>query len=421
MFATTSRRGAGRESRSGEYLATRLGLQGDGALQADAPDQPRLFVQFAVARAVRRHLAVAGPPDVGQVRPVSGADAGSARQLFVSSLTDETGRVLVLAMSVDEHVVRTRIWAEVARPGDATGPVPSLVPVRDGTPFRTAFRYWTIEWPPDPARQAGWATDVVVFGGTTVGVLGVLVLGVMLLVRDVGRDAATARLQADLVNGVSHDLKTPLSVIRLYAESLADDLAEVDEARASHSRVILHESERLDHLVERVLAFSRHETGPPDYRRDRLDPSALVRGVVARYGAYLSHLGFMATVDCAPGTPDVEGDSAALTQALVNLVDNAVKYSGDARVLVLRVRPRHAEVVIEVEDRGIGIPQDEQGRVFEPFRRGSRAVGRGGYGLGLHLVWRILEAHGGGVEVESPLEGGTCVRLVLPAAGAVEE
>ncbi len=403
------------------YFAKQLGLTpGPATLSDEGFASSRLAGQFAIARAVRRALVVDGALAPGDVRAVAAGSAQRPRQLYLAAIDTAGGVPLTLALDVDLEVARTRIWAEVVGDSRATS-APELTPASGATPFRGAFRFWSIGWPA-AAEPVSWRSrDELLFGGATLGVLSVLVLGVVLLVRDVARDASTARLQADLVSGVSHELKTPLSVIQLYAESLVDEADGSDDPRGRHVRVILHESERLGHLVRRVLEFSRHETGQPGYQIERHDPVAFVRAFVSKYGAYLAHLGFTPTLDLEVGTPDVDVDAAALTQVVVNLVDNAVKYSGDSRVLILRVSPVGASVAIDVEDRGVGIPEGERAHLFEAFHRGSRTVGRGGYGIGLHLVARIVEAHGGHVDVESPAEGGTRVRLLLPAAPPVGE
>jgi signal transduction histidine kinase len=378
----------------------------------------RLFSRFAVASQVRRQMMTSGAPLAGQVQSLSFPHGGRSHQVFSVTLENESNGNAVVSLDADLSWVRDRLFPAVLREVDpALSATPPIIANTSGSSptFRRALSFWTLKPVAPIAEGPWWSNEVVALVGTIAGVLSVLALGVVLLLRDVARDAATARLRSDLVSGVSHELKTPLSVIRLYAESLASDFAARDDARAAHSRVILHESERLSHLVERVLAFSNQEVSPPSYQLELHDASILVANFIDRYTPYLTHLGFTVERDLETMTPDVQVDAAALTQALVNLVDNAVKYSGESRVLYLRVRSRGSAVIIEVEDHGIGIPTDERGRLFEAFSRGTRTAGRGGYGLGLYLVARIMQAHGGDIEVDVPAAGGTCMRLVLPA------
>jgi signal transduction histidine kinase len=253
------------------------------------------------------------------------------------------------------------------------------------------------------------------FAGAT-GVTGAaLAIGVLLLLRDVARQRETNRLREDLVNGVSHELKTPLTLIRLYAETLAADPGAPESERRGHCDVIVRETERLGTLVERVLSFSRVDLGARRYRFERTDLAALVAETAVTYAGFLRNRGFVVDTEIANAIPDVFCDRDAVTEAIVNLVDNAAKYSGERRRIVVRLRTSaERRVVIEVEDQGIGIAAAELDRVFDRFYRGAGETGRGGYGLGLFLVKHAAEAHGGHVEVDSEPGKGSRFRVVLP-------
>lgn len=381
-----------------------------------------LMVAFERARHVRDHLVSAGLPPRGVVRPLAVSRGEPPEQLFVASVHDAGATTLGVALAVDLDHVRDRLLPELLQSLPADDPLrhTRLVPAADGSMFRIVFPFWTLSPRHPSGGGPGVSTALLAYGGAMTGVLAVLSLGVVLLVRDGVRSAATSRLRTELVSGVSHELKTPLSVIHLYAESLSDELPPGDP-RAAHSRVILYESERLGHLVERVLASSRLEDGTRTLRPELHDMTTLAERFVARYRAYVAHLGFAMRVEAAAEVPPVRVDAEAFAQMLVNLVDNAVKYSGEARDLVIRVaRPDAAHVAVDVEDGGLGIAASDRPRVFEPFYRGLRTGGRGGYGLGLHLVAHLMAAHGGAVTLVDTDRPGTCVRLTFPVSAELE-
>jgi signal transduction histidine kinase len=266
-------------------------------------------------------------------------------------------------------------------------------------------------------RGASDTTDIVVFGGTVIFVLSVLLLGVVLLLRDVSRDAATSRLQADLVGGVSHELKTPLTAIRMYGETLAARPDAPPETRLAFYDVIMQESDRLTRLVDRALDFSRIRRTGIDYVLEPVPLLGLVRSIADHYRPFLDQQNFLFEFESSG--PDIErvtvnGDREALTRAVVNLLDNAVKYSEDDRWIRLSVTADGGEVCVRVQDRGIGMPIEDHDRIFQRFSRGNNGTGRGGYGLGLYLVRHVMTAHAGRVEVSSEAGRGSSFTLVLP-------
>jgi signal transduction histidine kinase len=263
---------------------------------------------------------------------------------------------------------------------------------------------------PQHDRLGAWA-----FAGATVVTIGALAIGMLLLLRDAGRQRETARIREDLVSGVSHELKTPLTLIRVYAETLEADPDSARSERLGYYQIIVRESERLGRLIDRVLSVSRVDHGQRSYRFAPTDLGALVGDTAERYAGFLRARGFRVAVSIAPDVPPVACDREAIAEALVNLLDNATKYSGDKREVLVRLSRRdETHVLIEVADRGIGIPASELPHVFDRFYRGGHQSGRGGYGLGLFLVKHTTDAHGGRVEVESVPGEGSLFRLVLP-------
>lgn len=256
--------------------------------------------------------------------------------------------------------------------------------------------------------------ELWIYAGSTALVVCLLLMGVFLLVRDVARETRLTQLRADFVSGVSHELKTPLTLIRLYGETLLEGQGFPEEERREFYQIITRESERLTHLIEKVLVFSRIERGEKQYRFQVGDLAPVVARTVEIYEHYLKRRGFTVEAQLAPQLPAVRFDPDAVCQAVVNLLDNAEKYSGDAKFVGVRLRAEDNEVIFEVEDRGVGIPRAEHEKIFQRFYRVPGNTGQGGYGLGLFLVRHIMEAHGGSVELASEPGRGSRFRLVFP-------
>jgi signal transduction histidine kinase len=281
-----------------------------------------------------------------------------------------------------------------------------------------ALPHWRVAVyaPPGAAPGDVVRRQVMMFTAAFGVLLAVIAAGCVLTWRLMRRETEMARLKSDFVANVSHDLRTPLSVIRMFGETL--ELGRVaDEARRrEYYRVITRESERLSRLIDNVLDFSRIESG-----RWRFDPAPtavepLVRETLEAFAYPLEQQGFKVEVTMAPDLPDVTLDADAVGQALANLVDNAIKYSGDERVLTVEARRDAGWLALSVADRGIGIPPAEHRRVFEKFYRVGRSEtqGRRGSGVGLALVRHVVEAHGGTVEVESAPGRGSRFTVRLP-------
>jgi signal transduction histidine kinase len=217
-----------------------------------------------------------------------------------------------------------------------------------------------------------------------------------------------------------------VSVICSAGENLADGLVQSGEGVAQYGTLVRDEGRRLARLVEQVLDFAGTYTGSRPYRREPVQVAQVVDQALEAAGTALSEGGVRVERDVATELPEVLGDGSALTRALRNLVENAVKYGGADRVVAVRARrvERRGEawVRLEVEDHGLGIAPGERKYLFEPFWRGSGATDRQirGSGLGLALVESIVSAHGGDVKVESEPGRGSVFAVELPAARTTE-
>jgi len=220
------------------------------------------------------------------------------------------------------------------------------------------------------------------------------------------------------VASVSHELKTPLTAIRMFAETLAMGRSRDERTRSEYLETIVNESERLARLVDNVLDFSKIEQGKKIYR---LRPTRLdkVAGSALRAMQFpLAQQGFRLSYSEEEDIPELQADPDAIQQAILNLLTNAMKYSGDSREIDMRLSLRNGDAVIEVVDRGLGLTGDERRRVFEKFYRAPshECHSIAGTGLGLTLVAHIAQGHGGRVEVESEPGAGSTFRILLPTA-----
>ena len=251
-----------------------------------------------------------------------------------------------------------------------------------------------------------------------VSLLAVVLLGIggALAWRGMHKEAETMKLRGALIANVSHELRTPLSMIRLGAETLKRGKLKEKE-RLEIEDQILREVLLLSHLVENVLDVARIQN-----RSTRalaftpVHPRDLIRNLLTTYESWIRSKGFTYSVQIDDTIGEQMWDRDSVSRALLNLVDNAIKYSGDDKEITVVLRQTAEHVIIEVKDRGIGISAADQAKIFEPYFRAqfSDTITRRGAGLGLTLVQQILASHGGKVEVESAAGSGSTFRLMFP-------
>jgi signal transduction histidine kinase len=242
-----------------------------------------------------------------------------------------------------------------------------------------------------------------------------------LLWRDLKRDMRLAELRAGFVASVSHELKTPLTSIRMFAETLQMGRVADPQTQEEYLGAIVSECERLSRLVDGVLLFSKTEQGKRPFRFRLTDTAGAVEAAARTLEYPLAQQGFRLHMELENGIPPIVADRDALEQAVLNLLSNAMKFSGQARDIELGLARENGEVVVRVADHGIGIAPEEQTRIFEKFYRVSAPETQliPGTGLGLALVEQIAKAHGGRVTVESaPGKGSVfCLRLPIKTGG----
>jgi signal transduction histidine kinase len=297
-------------------------------------------------------------------------------------------------------------------------PYPDAPAVRQALSPDMPFPGWTVEVAVNPAvvrpmlPNGGRGAPLPAFAL----VAGVVVSSGVLAFLALHRDRELWRARQDFVSNVTHELKTPLARIRLFNELLLADRQEDADRRSHYRTVIDRDCRRLTLLVERVLDFSRSERGSRRFRKEAVDLRRLVseaiEGVAAEPGRVASRL---------EPLPPLYGDAQALEQVVLNLLDNALKYSPDDRPVEVSLTLDRGSARLCVRDEGCGIPPSERRRIFDEFYRveSGDAQRAAGSGLGLALVRRAVAAHGGRVEVESEAGRGSAfvVTLPLPAAG----
>jgi signal transduction histidine kinase len=274
-----------------------------------------------------------------------------------------------------------------------------------------------------PAQWAAWNFKL----NLTLSILMTVALlsGIILALRAAQRQMRLSQMKTDFVSNVSHELRTPLASIRVFGEFLKMGRVSDEEKIREYGEYIETESRRLTQLVNNILDFSRIESGRKTYDFDETDPSALVHSTLKTFEIQLKQRGFSVHVkEHQSPLPPIFIDSEAIAQALINLMDNAVKYSGGAHQIEIQLGREKGFVTIGVHDYGIGLSREDQQKVFEKFYRvctGLVHESRGS-GLGLSLVKHIVEAHKGRITVESEPGRGSTFTIYLPIKeGATEE
>jgi signal transduction histidine kinase len=243
-----------------------------------------------------------------------------------------------------------------------------------------------------------------------------IAVGSWLVFSDLKRQLTLARQKTDFVSNVTHELKTPLTSIRMFSEMLAEGRVEDDAKRRQFLGIITAETARLTRLINNVLDFARIERGEKKYQFADCDVIALARETLESYRPHLEAGGFKFTF-CLPNEPAiVNGDRDALAQVMVNLLSNAEKYSGEGKEVEARVERKDGTVELAVLDRGIGVPRGCEEKIFEQFYRADDSLASGiqGSGLGLTLARQIARAHRGDVTYVAREGGGSCFVLRLP-------
>jgi two-component system phosphate regulon sensor histidine kinase PhoR len=224
------------------------------------------------------------------------------------------------------------------------------------------------------------------------------------------------RLKEDFISNVSHELKTPLSLIRMFSEILVTGRIKSEEAKKEYYAVIYNESDRMGRLVHNLLDFASLERDKTRKYFEKTEIPQLVIKALEAYRYEFQKEGFKLQTGIDESIPETMADPNAISMAFFNLLDNSMKYSGEQKEIGVRVSQVDGKIKISVSDKGVGIPASEHQKIFEKFYRGSGAQAKKtrGSGIGLAITKQVAEMHGGEVEVESEPGKGSTFRLVIP-------
>lgn len=281
---------------------------------------------------------------------------------------------------------------------------------KDGHYFGVYFpRRHSALWSPEPASSGTWIYPAIV----TLIVFGFFAYSVWMIMRQ----KRLSEMKNDFIGNMTHELKTPISTIALSSEVIADpSIVREPDRLAAYARIIRSETERLRAQVDRVLQLTTLERDGPSLKTELVDLHALIREVTASFTLVLEERKGDLALDLRAPQPMVKGDRVHLSNALANLVDNAIKYSPDPPRISVSTREDGGDVAVEVADHGIGIAREHLRYVFERFYRvpTGNVHDVKGFGLGLHHVQQVIKAHQGSVRVHSEPGKGSRFTLLLP-------
>jgi signal transduction histidine kinase len=274
----------------------------------------------------------------------------------------------------------------------------------------------TLSWPQGSPIDAAAGRRIALYFWTGIVVIAAISVLAGLLAQAFRNQMRYARLKNDLVATVSHELKTPLSSIRLLVDTLLDEQSPDLNKTREYLQLIAKENTRLSRLIDNFLAFSRMERDKRAFQMTETPPGAIIDEAVASVRERFEQPGCRFEVDVAGNLPHVTADADALVTVVLNLLDNAYKYSGDQKHIILRAYAGNGNVCIAVTDNGIGLSRAATKKIFDRFYQVDRRLSRGagGCGLGLSIVKFILSAHGGTIEVDSRQNVGSTFTIKLP-------
>jgi two-component system phosphate regulon sensor histidine kinase PhoR len=244
----------------------------------------------------------------------------------------------------------------------------------------------------------------------------VLIIGFWLILRNLNREVQLAQTKSEFVSNVSHEIRTPLALISMFAETLFLDRVPSEEKKKEYYVIITKETARLRNIVNKILNFSKIEAGKKTYHFRPVNLNHILKDVVSTYAFHFENNGFHCVEQYTDPLPEMSGDPEAIIESIINLLDNAMKYSPERKIIHVRSGSREGFVYLEVEDQGIGIEPDKKRQIFDKFYRITKGnvYEAQGTGLGLSLVKHIMDAHHGSVEIDSEPGQGSTFRLLFP-------
>ncbi len=243
-----------------------------------------------------------------------------------------------------------------------------------------------------------------------------IVFGVIIMFRSLRREVDLAQQKSDFVSNVSHEIRTPLALISMFAETLSMQRVKSEERKQEYYEIILKETSRLTNLVNRILNFSQIEANKRQYQRRGVNLEQIVSEVMQTYSYHLERKGFEFQLETESSLPTIQADPEAVAEAVVNLLDNAMKYSLEEKTITVRVFKSNQSVCISVKDKGIGISKNKIPHIFDKFYRVAQSDRHDtkGSGLGLSILKHIMDAHNGEIRIDSEVGRGSVFTLEFP-------
>jgi len=294
--------------------------------------------------------------------------------------------------------------------------------LKTGESLVLSFRMFPLPWkllvshPGIKALERSARREIFFYGFLLAVIVALMLFGAVMIARDISREAETNRLKTEFVNNISHELKTPLTLIRLYGETLQRKENLTSTEKKECYEIITKESERLSHLINNVLDFSRIEMGRKEFDLKKGRLQDVITDTLESYRYHLEKKGFVIQSDIASDLPEINFDGEAIASVLINLLSNAMKFSPKQKEVTVKLFMDNGNVILQVSDLGIGISQKEIPKIFERFYQSENhdASEAKGSGLGLTLVKHIIEAHGGTIDVESEIDKGSRFIVRIP-------
>jgi two-component system phosphate regulon sensor histidine kinase PhoR len=254
-------------------------------------------------------------------------------------------------------------------------------------------------------------------------VIVLIALGIVFIFRDISVEERISEIKSEFIANVSHEIKTPIATIKTLAENLNEGWVSGKEKQQEYFHLIEGEADRLTHLVQNILDFSRIERSRKTYHMESASMGDATKKAIERFRLLVNGQGVLIKEKIENDLPSLIFDAEAYEQVMLNLMDNAVKYSPDEKVIEVSARHQNDSIIVEVSDHGIGIIKKDIEKIFEKFFRSPIPDGRKipGSGIGLTLVKEITEAHGGTIEVESEIGRGSTFRISFPVSNNKEQ
>lgn len=254
--------------------------------------------------------------------------------------------------------------------------------------------------------------NMILIAGLAVLMLIVTIYGY----RNIKREVELAQIKSDFVSNVSHELRTPLALISMFAETLVMGRVKSEEKQTEYYNIIHQETDRLSKIVNKILSFSKIESGKWKYHFLTADLNSIIEKIHCNYKFHLQNNGFEFVIETSKDALEATLDPEAVSEAVINLIDNAAKYSSENKKIIVRTGKTDNNIFVEVEDNGVGISREDQQKIFDKFYRttSGNVHNTKGTGLGLTLVKHIVEAHKGKIELTSQIGKGSIFRLLFP-------